>query len=197
MGIPDFDIHGVLPPIRPGVDASDFDRSPYRSSVSSFVERFATSTERGEILGGLLRLRSDLRTAGFGEGFQWVDGSFVEDVETSRGRPPGDVDVVSFVRLGDLATARQRVMAAPQIFKPQEAKRHYHVDHYVIQLDRPLDEATASLISYWYSMWSHRREDNRWKGFIQISLADDDVSAESELKERLRVLEEKGSAHGA
>ncbi len=197
MEIPAFDIHGVIPPIRPGVDGSDVDRSPYRISASALIERFATTAERGEILRGFLRLRSDLRAAGFGEGFQWVDGSFVEDIELSRGRSPGDVDVVSFLRVGDVATARQRAMAAPRLFRNHEAKLHYRVDHYVIRLDLPLDEPTAKLISYWYSMWSHRRDDNRWKGFVQLSLTDDDAAAEGLLEARRGELAERGNPHGA
>lgn len=45
---------------------------------------------------GLLDLRAELTLAGKSDGFQWVDGSFTEDVEVQQGRTPNDVDVVTF-----------------------------------------------------------------------------------------------------
>ena len=36
-------------------------------------------------------------------------------------------------------------------------------------LGKPTDAFQIRQISYWYSMWSHRR-DGVWKGFIQVSL---------------------------
>jgi hypothetical protein len=33
---------------------------------------------------------------GIVEGFQWIDGSFIEDAEKSRGRPPADIDIITF-----------------------------------------------------------------------------------------------------
>jgi hypothetical protein len=30
------------------------------------------------------------------QGFQWLDGSFAEQIELLEGRPPKDIDVVSF-----------------------------------------------------------------------------------------------------
>jgi hypothetical protein len=177
MNIPAFDMHGIVPPIRPGLGGAERDRSPYRATMQALCLRFGTSGERRAILRGLLRLRSELRANGFADGFQWIDGSFVEDVEATRNRSPHDVDVVSFLRVGDPATLQDRARTARALFASAECKRLYQVDHYVIQLDLPLDAATAQLIAYWYSMWSHRREDSRWKGFVQVELSDDDPAA--------------------
>lgn len=55
-----------------------------------------------------------------------------------------------------------------------------------MQLDLPLDSPTTELIAYWYSMWRHRRGDNRWKGFVQLELDGDDAAA-------LDWLEQQGS----
>jgi len=45
------------------------------------AERLGTRPERTAILSGWLDLRSDLRRLNLPGGFQWLDGSFLEDVE--------------------------------------------------------------------------------------------------------------------
>jgi len=35
-----------------------------------------------------------------------------------------------------------------------------------------MEETDVTLISYWYSMWSHRRN-NLWKGFVQVDISED------------------------
>lgn len=130
----------------------------------AFCERFGTSRERCEILRGLLALRATLRTFGIDRG-QWVDGSFAEDIEQTRLRPPADVDVVSFVPLGDVA--RQNTISAAL----SNPKRDFKVDHYFVDVDQPLDATQLRMISYWYSMWSHDRS-QRWKGFCELALDD-------------------------
>jgi hypothetical protein len=175
--IPDWSIHGILPPIRPGIAATSPDRSPYRASPLDLCLRLGHTPERRRILRGLLALRSELRAAGLADGFQWVNGSFTEDCEGTRGRPPGDVDVVTFVPLGNLTSQQQLIASRRVLFVPQEAKARFHVDHYFVATDRAFNAEQARWVAYWYSMWSHRREDERWKGFVELSLSDDDAGA--------------------
>jgi hypothetical protein len=63
--------------------------------MTALVQRFAASRERLDILRGLLEYRAALGAIGIVQGFQWLDGSFVEDVEVTKGRPPSDIDVVT------------------------------------------------------------------------------------------------------
>lgn len=56
--------------------------------MTALVKRFATSAERIEILLVLIAYRTELRSLGFLDGFQWIDGSFVEQIEITRNRPP-------------------------------------------------------------------------------------------------------------
>jgi hypothetical protein len=65
----------------------------------------------------------------------------------------------------------------PDLFCSPQAKRRYMVDHYLVATDVPFDAAQARWVSYWYSLWSHRREDQRWKGFLELSLSADDSAA--------------------
>jgi len=177
-GVPEFDAYGVIPAIRPGQPGASRERSPYRVSFLDFVEQFSTTRERSAILDGLKELRSDMRGLGLTSGFQWLNGSFLEDVETLQGRPPGDVDVVTFVGLGNAARQRQLVTDGPDVFHPGRAKQRYRVDHYLVNLDTPRSAATARQVTYWYSMWSHRRSDLRWKGFVEVPLTTDDQPME-------------------
>lgn len=175
--IPDWSIHGTLPPIRPGTDAVSMDRSPYPALPLDFCLRFGKTPERRRILRGLIELRAELRAVGLANGFQWVDGSFAEDCEGARGRPPADVDVVTFVPLGNRTRQLQLIGSHRFLFSPQEAKSRFLVDHYLVATDQPFDATQARRVAYWYSMWSHRRGDEHWKGFVELSLSDDDADA--------------------
>lgn len=143
----------------------------------TFCQRFGTTPERRAILRGLLDLRAALANAGFTESHQWLDGSFVEDVEQLRGRPPQDIDVVTFAALGDGPAQRAKLHSNPVLYDPRMCKARYRVDHYLLPADRPLDEAYARRIGYWYSMWSRQRETGRWKGFVSVPLVSTDAEA--------------------
>jgi hypothetical protein len=175
--IPDWNPFGILPPIRPGSTAIAHDRSPYCATPLALCRRFGHTPDRRRILQGLMALRAELSAAGLADGFQWINGSFVEDSESTRGRSPGDVDVVRFVGLGDAMRQRQLIASHRVLFYSQEAKAWFQVDHYLIATDVDLDAEQARRVAYWYSLWSHRREDQRWKGFVELSLSDDDTDA--------------------
>ena len=93
--IPAFNHSYVLPPFE-GERMISAHSSPYVVTSSELVQRFAASEARRAVLDGLLHYRSELRGLGFLQGFQWLDGSFVEDVEAREGRAPGDIDLVTF-----------------------------------------------------------------------------------------------------
>lgn len=78
--IPAWNMAGVIPPIRPGQPGESLDRSPYIASLTTVVDRFALSPERLKILNGLLNYRSALHALGLTNGFQWLDGSFMENI---------------------------------------------------------------------------------------------------------------------
>lgn len=167
--IPSWNMAGVLPPIRPGMLGHSPDRSPYSAVLADVIERFSTSPERIKILQGLLRLRAAFHSLGVVSGFQWIDGSFLENVEALESRPPNDVDVVTYFDLPAGTSETDLVAQDPGIFDHDQVKVAYQVDHYPVVLGKSIDEFQVRQISYWYSMWSHRR-DGLWKGFIQVSL---------------------------
>jgi hypothetical protein len=167
--IPTWNNDGVLPPIRPNVSGNDADRSPYRVELFALIEHFASSPERLSILDGLLRFRADLHQAGIVSGFQWLDGSFMERIEVLESRAPRDMDVVTFFRIPEGHDQHSLVRDHGRLFDRKHVKETYAIDAYVCILGKPLDEKSVKQVSYWYSMWSHRRN-GLWKGFIQVDL---------------------------
>ena len=176
--IPEWNRDGALPHILPGVDASSPDsRSPYGVSPIELVDRFATNPIRSEILQGFFNYRAALNSLGIERGFQWINGSFVENVEEDEDREsqsPGDIDVVTFYYPPNTDFSEYR-----HIFDNERAKATYHVDAFGFQLDQPLTPVRVRLISYWYSMWSYRRNDLQPKGFLWMGLGEDKIARQA------------------
>lgn len=178
--IPANTFSGVLPPY---IGANSTDRagtSPYEVEMSDLVLRYSTSPERVKILTGLIEYRKALTAIGVASGFQWIDGSFVEDVEAIRGRPPGDVDIVTFAHrpTNDPNELYKMIVSNPNLFEPKITKATYHCDAYFVDLSTDpalvVDDA-----AYWFGLFSHQRGTAAtWKGMIKISLASDDGFAE-------------------
>ena len=168
--IPEWNRDSALPHILPGVDAgSPSSRSPYKVSPLELVDRFATSPIRSEILRGFFDYRAALNSLGIESGFQWINGSFVENVEF-----PGDIDVVTFYY-----PPNTHISEYIHIFDTKSAKAAYRVDAYGIELATPLNPERVRLISYWHSMWSYRRNDLQPKGFLWMDLGDDAIARQA------------------
>lgn len=189
--LPRWDEMGLLPPFRPGTHAHVRDRSPYCVPLIEVVRRFGTTFDRRILLRGLLKFRAGLHTLGISTGFQWLDGSFFEDIETSSGRAPRDIDVITFGELGDEVVQQRRYAESPELFDQNAAKMNFGVDNYFFDLGGTLGRDEIHDLGYWYSLWSHRREDRRWKGFVEIDL---ESNGDSEALALLEALEASGGA---
>lgn len=190
--IPDFDSRGLLPPVL-GADEASAARSPYYCSTTELVERFSTSRERFAILRGFLAYRAMLYGHGYMSGLQMVDGSFVEQVEVHRGRPPADIDVLSWLDLpqahqgAGILDAAALLIWHNEIVDSTQNKARYFVDSYGVltsELDLPL---TLDISNYWTSLFSHQRTTRAWKGFLAIPL---DAAADTAALTRLDELEQ-------
>jgi hypothetical protein len=176
--IPDFNHSHVLPPFL-GEALTHAESSPYTVGALELVERFATTAERRLILSGLLDFRAAMRQLGFEQGFQWLDGSFVENIEALQGRAPGDIDVVSFVHVpaGLSATQTQAMMDAnPDLFDKARCRARYQCDPMIINLGKRPDKLVQD-VRYWYGLFSHRKGDHVWKGMLQVPMVSDDAAA--------------------
>ena len=174
--VPAWNACGVIPPINEASPTS-IDRSPYIVSLGDFVLRFGITPERRRILNGLLQFRAEFHRLGLVHGFQWLNGSFLEQIELLENRPPRDVDIVTFVSIPETFQPDEQDR---QLFDHDWVKQRFIVDSYVVELDLPPAELIA-LSTYWYSLWSHRRS-QVWKGYLQIALSpDEDETARTHL----------------
>lgn len=171
----------VLPPFLGEEPGDRAHMSPYPTSMVEVVQRYATSAERIAILRGLISYRSKLRDLGYREGQQWLDGSFVEDVELIRKRPPKDIDIVTFAPVrGTQDEKMQHILENLDIFDPERAKEQYSCDAYFVDLTvSPL--LLVDTTRYWFGLFSHQRETSLWKGMLQVPMLSDDDAAEAVL----------------
>ncbi|MGF6561476.1 DUF6932 family protein [Erwinia aphidicola] len=161
---------GVIPPVDES-DPTSHNRSPYQIDIIRFTAMFALTPARVKILQGFLEFRKALYAVGMNSGFQWLDGSFSENVELIENRPPNDIDVVTFYKRDEGVTDDLIVSRNPALFDHDHVKSTYFVDSYF----QPLQIEGGLLVSgtvYWYSMWSHKR-DRSWKGFLNVPLSPD------------------------
>ncbi|MCM0018744.1 MAG: hypothetical protein NBV67_02005 [Tagaea sp.] len=178
MPIPSFTIDGVMPPfVGPnGPGGAPEDLSPYPTTATEVVTTLASTVARRTILKGWLGHRASLRAIGFDRGFQWLDGSFVEDKE------PQDLDIVGFfyrppgIRDGNMLARLMQANIA--LFGRAQVKTTYRLDFFPVDLNGT-PEALVSLTRYWLGLFSHRRQDSLWKGMLQVRLEDeaDDTAA--------------------
>lgn len=178
--IPQFNQSGVLPPFNPATGPADrAGRSPYKASAVDVVRRFGTTAHRNALLARWLAYRHDLRSLGITSGFQWLDGSFVENVEVTGSRDPRDIDVVTLAHppagLDDVAW-RRLVDTNLTLFSPKLAKQHYSCDAYFIDLGKA-PQYTIEVSFYFGGLFSHQRSTSLWKGLVQVPLVSDDAAA--------------------
>lgn len=177
--IPAFNHSHVLPPFLGAGPMSASDISPYVVSMHDVSRTFAHLPGRARLLKGLLDYRADLAALGFRRGFQWLDGSFTEDVEAHEHRAPNDVDLVTFAYSPhglDSRQIAQLLQANPDLFIAPRARVKYGCDAYMVPLDK-LPENLVKRTSYYFGLFSHRRSDQVWKGLLQIPLVSDDTLA--------------------
>jgi len=179
MVIPEWASNGFIPPIDQD-SPTELNRSPYKVDIIDFATRFNKSPERYKILNGFLNFRNSLHKLGFTKGFQWVDGSFMEDVERIENRSPGDIDVVTFIYFPDSIDQRKLFSSNPELFNRNETKKCYSVDSFFVNLTVCSAEYLIERSRYWYSMWSHNRI-GQWKGYLELDLGNknDEIAMKS------------------
>lgn len=187
--IPDLTQSGVLPPFIPELGPTDrAAQAPYRATITEFVKRYSHSKERRAILNGLLAYRNKLRTLGITEGFQWLDGSFVENTEVIRSRPPSDIDLVTFASRPPACVDQNQwnnlVSANSDVFLPDLSKKTYICDAYFVDLNvDPIHIVNST--KYWFGLFSHQRDSYLWKGMIEIPLICSDDEAKELLEQEM------------
>lgn len=170
MPIPDFGHNNVLPPhLGNPTDRSHL--SPYPCSILELCHKFAISTQRIEILKKFVAFRQKMTDCGILYGFQWLDGSFIENIELSEERAPRDLDVVTFY--GQLSIKDQTRIRAnfPEFVNPNLAKEIFSLDHYPVDYSYSPD-VTVEMTRYWVQLFTHNRN-GIWKGMLRLGLNTD------------------------
>ena len=183
--LPRFNASMVLPPYTGADPTQSATMSPYKVEFLEFAQQFATSQHRADLLNGLIAYREALRNIGLTQGFQWIDGSFVEDVEQSRGRPPADIDVVTFAygpQFADPPAYRAWVLQNQALFSPIETKRLHNCDAFFVDMMQLRPDLLVDRTRYWFGLFSHQRATALWKGMVQVPLVSDDIQARAMLQ---------------
>lgn len=167
MPIPSFNYNNVLPP-HLGDPTDRTHLSPYPCTILELCHTFSTSPNRIQILKNFVSFRQRMTALNINFGFQWLNGSFMENIETSEGRPPKDLDVVTF--FGGLSLADQANIRAtfPEFANPILAKNNFLLDHYPVDYSHSPD-VTVELTRYWLQLFTHNRL-GVWKGILRLSL---------------------------
>lgn len=182
MPIPAFGINGVLPPYvgADGPGGKPEDMSPYVVSALEVVTTLGHTEARKKILRGWLTHRAALRSIGFTQGFQWLDGSFVEE------KDPNDLDILSFLYRPPAAQTPAALgllmNANAGLFERKDVKSAYKLDAFFVDMNG--NPATlVNFTRYYLGLFSHKRGDDIWKGMLQVNLADtaDDAAAQTVL----------------
>ncbi|MEJ7601436.1 MAG: hypothetical protein WKG01_26265 [Kofleriaceae bacterium] len=153
--------------------------------------------KRCEILRGWLRFRAELHKLGIVVGFQWLDGSFCEQLSRVE-REPNDIDIVTLAETtaqeDDAVPLLDTIVATrPDLADPRQTKIRYLCDAYWVHLRET--DANVDLVHYWYGLFSHRRGDDTWKGMVEVTLdPSHDATAERALKLAIRRLEAAAEA---
>lgn len=166
--IPDFDKNNVLPPYLGKTPTERSMQSPYRTDIMEVCKHFCTSPARINILRGYVQFRLDTISHGIFDGIQWIDGSFVENIEVSDSRDPHDIDIVSMLAINDPSEELRIVRTYPEFASPILSKKKYFVDHYPVVVNRsPL--STLQDVKYWIQLFGHNRK-GVWKGMLELPM---------------------------
>lgn len=181
--VPSFDGRGLIPPLL-GPDETTRDRSPYYASMSELVAALGTTPWRENLLFGLIEYRKLLAARGYTDGLQFIDGSFVENVEVRENRDPGDIDVFSFLMRPPAYQQDQTLWAnvgfpewTSELMDRDRNKVRFLLDTYGVAVDQHGPLTLINETVYWYSLFSHRRVTRDWKGFVRVPLNPTDDAA--------------------
>lgn len=176
MPIPPFDMRGLLPPFI-GVDATTHERSPYLTNMSELVTVLGTTPLRRELLRNLISYRRILHEDGYTSGVQFLDGSFVENVESHSGRPPSDIDVFSILNAPSKYISNPSAWEMTgfhfwqsEIVNRNKNKERFSLDTYAVLYEELQPLGLIKNTIYWYGLFSHQRSTLAWKGFATLML---------------------------
>jgi hypothetical protein len=185
--IPAFTGSGVIPPYvgADGPGCSPAQMSPYPVTTLDVVRSLGGTKSRLDIIGDWLEHREKLRRLGLIKAFQWIDGSFTEN------KDPKDIDIVTFfyppAGVSTVDEKNEFLRKNPSVLSRGGVKSAYKIDSFLVDLGSA-SESIVGLTRYWFGLFSHRRDDELWKGMLEVKLQDASESdARALLNERIAV----------
>lgn len=166
--IPPFDHNGVIPPYLGNPASSSNFVSPYPTDSLELCQRFATSKERIEILKRFMAFREEMRKFGI-SGFQYLDGSFLEDIEnSSEKRPPNDLDLLTFYAPITSDQETEILNNFSDFVDRSKCKINFRLDHLIVNLgSHPVN--IVEFTRYFIQLFTHNRS-NVWKGMLKLDV---------------------------
>jgi hypothetical protein len=178
MPLPDFDHNHVLPPFINESPGNPANHSPYVCSINEFCEKFATTPTRIHLLKNFVKFRIKIHDSKITEGFQWVDGSFLENKEKALDQNPNDIDVATFFQVTSPDTEQKVKTDFPDFSHRKLAKDNYKLDHLLIHIPalNPYDLIRST--NFISKLFSYSRR-GVFKGLVEIHLntIDEDIAA--------------------
>ena len=166
MEIPPFDHNFVLPPVLTD-ELAQRELSPYPCEILELCKRFGYTAPRRQLLKGLLEFRMEC-TRHHVKGWQWIDGSFVENIEESEDRAPKDIDVITMYMVEKSVDNLILAENFPAFVDPDLTLEKYGVDHQPANINEDATK-TVAIVKYWLLTFGHNRR-GVWKGMLQIPL---------------------------
>jgi hypothetical protein len=169
-------MRGLLPPVNSNDDTHP-DRSPYFCTMTELCSALGTTDHRRALLRNLIGYRSVIASDDFVQGVQFINGSFVENIEATEQRQPNDIDVFSilappakYIQTPALWQATGLAFWKNEIIDNPKNKLRFSIDCYALMLN--IDNIGLFLRQslYWYSLFSHKRSNHDWKGFAAVPL---------------------------
>ncbi len=167
MPIPKLNGSGVLPP-HEGDPTKQAGTSPYPTTTLELCMTFGTTPERRAVLNGFLAFRAALRRLQLVNGFQWVDGQFLED-DRRKKKGPDHIQVVTFCHPSPLFDDPQHAALVGTVKSRKKTRQQFHVDHMPVILSWP-PETVIDHTRHWCGLLSHQRETGVWKGLLKLDL---------------------------
>jgi hypothetical protein len=168
MPIPALNSHGVLPPHQ-GNPADRVSTSPYQATTLELCVKFSKTPARRAILKGYLGLRTLLHHLQITNGFQWVDGTFLEDGRHPKQKSPDHIQVVTFCHPSPLFAEPEFSDLVETLTSRKATRTQFQVDHMPVLLSWPT-ETVIDHTRHWCGLLSHQRETGVWKGLLRIDL---------------------------
>lgn len=174
--IPAFNDNYLLPPFR----ADRFDvidnfhdnyLSPYKCTLIEVFEKFGITKKRIKILKGLYLFRRELNRHNITQGYQWLYGSFTENIEAAENRSPNDLDIATFYQNSSDIENKFLEKIFPEFICNKKSKAKYELDHssYKVFASPPHFLTPVDIVSDLTQLYTHNRK-GVWKGILRLEL---------------------------